>query len=65
VDVEAIATRFGLESVVDWTRLERLVNSGHVRRDDTRIAVTGAGRLLLDHILGEIAASNPSYAAAS
>ena len=65
VDAEAIATRFELGSVVDWTRVERLVDSGHLTRDDTRIALTAAGRLLLDHILGEIAATQPSYAVAS
>ena len=57
VDVNAIASRFGLESIVDWDRVERLVSSGHVERSDTRIALTAAGRLLLDHILGEIAAA--------
>lgn len=57
VDVDAIASRFGLESVVDWARVERLVRSGHLERSGTRIALTSAGRLLLDHILGEIAAA--------
>jgi len=40
---------------VDWGNVERLVQSGHLKRDDTRIALTAEGRLLLDHILGEIA----------
>jgi oxygen-independent coproporphyrinogen-3 oxidase len=65
VDAAAIAERFGLSSVVDWDRVERLERSGHVRRNDTRIALTPCGRLLLDHILGEIAAREPSYAVAS
>ena len=65
VDADAIAERFGLPSVVDWTSVERLERSGHLRRNDTRIALTPAGRLLLDHILGEIAAREPSYAVAS
>ena len=56
VDAAAIAHRFGLTSVVDWTRVDRLVGSGHVTRDGTVIALTGSGRLLLDAILGEIAA---------
>lgn len=59
VDVARIAERFGVDSVVDWPRVERLVGSGHLTRDASRIALTGAGRLLLDHILGEIAASEP------
>ena len=56
VDVEAIAERFGLPDVVDWSRVERLVGSGHLAREGSRIALTPRGRLLLDHILGEIAA---------
>jgi oxygen-independent coproporphyrinogen-3 oxidase len=65
VDAGAIAERFGLGSVVDWSRVERLVVSGHLTLDGTRIALTAAGRLLLDHILGEIAAAEPNYAVAS
>ncbi len=65
VDAAAIAERIGLSSVVDWQRVERLEQSGHIRRNDTRIALTSAGRLLLDHILGEIAAREPNYAVAS
>ena len=55
IDVQAIADRFELEAVVDWRRVERLVGSGHLRRDGSRMALTARGRLLLDHILGEIA----------
>jgi oxygen-independent coproporphyrinogen-3 oxidase len=66
VDAAAIAERFGLASIVDWERVERLAGSGHVRRDGTRIGLTARGRLLLDHILGEIAAVEPrAYAVAS
>ena len=56
VDAGALAARFGLEAIVDWARVERLVGSGHLERDGSRIAVTARGRLLLDAILGEIAA---------
>jgi oxygen-independent coproporphyrinogen-3 oxidase len=56
VDPQAIADRFGLPAIVDWTRVDRLVGSGHVERERTRIRLTAQGRLLLDHILGEIAA---------
>jgi oxygen-independent coproporphyrinogen-3 oxidase len=52
IDVQAIADRFELEAVVNWRRVERLVGSGHLGRDSTRIALTARGRLLLDHILG-------------
>jgi oxygen-independent coproporphyrinogen-3 oxidase len=64
VDAGGIAERFALPSVVDWRRVERLVGSGHLRREGTRIALTADGRLLLDHILGEIAPLQPSYAVA-
>jgi oxygen-independent coproporphyrinogen-3 oxidase len=64
VDAGGIAERFALPSVVDWLRVERLVGSGHLRREGTRIALTADGRLLLDHILGEIAPLPPSYAVA-
>jgi oxygen-independent coproporphyrinogen-3 oxidase len=56
VDPAAIANRFGLPTIVDWGRVQRLVGSGHLKRDGTRLALTARGRLLLDHILGEIAA---------
>jgi len=59
VDADAIARRFGLESIVDWSRVDRLDRSGHLEREGTRIALTAEGRLVLDHILGEIAAAQP------
>ena len=66
VDAGAIAERFGLTSIVDWHRVDRLVGSGHLRREGTHIGTTASGRLLLDHILGEIAAAEPRvYAVAS
>ena len=55
IDAEAIAHRFGLRSIIDWTKVERLAGSGHVAREGTHIALTAKGRLLLDRILGEIA----------
>ena len=55
VDADAIAERFGVDSLVDWHRVERLVGSGHLVRDGGRIKLTQRGRLLVDHILGEIA----------
>ena len=55
VDVEAIAQRFAVAKIVDWTRVDRLVGSRHLERTGARIKLTATGRLLLDHILGEIA----------
>jgi len=55
VDVGAISERFSV-SVVDWARLDRFVASGHLAREGSRIALSAKGRLLLDYILGEIAA---------
>ena len=55
VDVEALSARFGAP-IVDWRRVDRLVASGHLIRDGGRIATTPAGCLVLDSILGEIAA---------
>ncbi|MFL6729395.1 MAG: radical SAM family heme chaperone HemW [Sphingomicrobium sp.] len=56
VDADAIAQRFGLAAVVDWAKADRLVASGHLTRAGGRIALTPAGRLVLDAVLGEIAA---------
>jgi oxygen-independent coproporphyrinogen-3 oxidase len=56
IDPQAIADRFGLSSVVDWSRIDRLLASGHLASSGGRVALTASGRLLLDHILGEIAA---------
>ncbi|HEX8937938.1 MAG TPA: radical SAM family heme chaperone HemW [Sphingomicrobium sp.] len=55
IDTARIAERFGVPNIVDWSRVDRLVGSGHLTREDRRIALTAKGRLLLDHILGEIA----------
>ena len=57
IDVDALSERFGLP-VVDWVQVDRLVGSGHLKRDDGRIALTAPGRLVIDHILGRIAPSN-------
>jgi len=55
VDIGAIERRFGV-CPVDWDRVHRLVSSGHLALDGERIQLTRSGGLLLDHILGEIAA---------
>jgi oxygen-independent coproporphyrinogen-3 oxidase len=62
IDAGAIAERFGL-GVVDWQRVDRLCASGHLVRHGTHIALTRYGRLLLDHILGEIAAADVKVSA--
>jgi oxygen-independent coproporphyrinogen-3 oxidase len=59
VDVSAIAERFELLEIVDWRRVDRLVASGHLGRDGTRLQLTASGRLVLDYILGQIALSEP------
>jgi len=64
IDAAAIAHRFGLPDIVDWRKVDRLVASGHLMRDGTRIAPTAAGRLLLDHVLADIAADNEPISAA-
>ena len=55
IDAAALQKRFGVP-VVDWARVERLVESGHLARSDANIAATPAGRLVLDRILAEVAA---------
>ena len=60
IDPGEIAGRFELEPVVDWVRVEQLTRSGHLARIGERLALTAKGRLLLDHILGEIAVLQPS-----
>jgi oxygen-independent coproporphyrinogen-3 oxidase len=54
-DIVAIEDRFGVPAA-DQRRIERLVESGHLARSGSRIRTTPAGRLVLDRILGEIAA---------
>jgi oxygen-independent coproporphyrinogen-3 oxidase len=61
VDIAAIESRFGL-APVDWASVDRLVRSGHLEREGARIRLSGQGRLLLDHLLGEIAAPSASVA---
>jgi oxygen-independent coproporphyrinogen-3 oxidase len=65
IDAEAIADRFALSSVVDWRRVDRLDRTGHLTRSENRNALAPGGRLLLDHILGEIVAEEASAFAAA
>jgi len=55
IDAQALQQRFEIP-LVDWDRVERLAASGLMVRDRAKMAVTPAGRLVLDRILAEIAA---------
>ena len=55
IDPEALERRFGVP-LVNWTKVERLVSSGHLSRRGSRVAATPSGRLLLDRILADVAA---------
>jgi oxygen-independent coproporphyrinogen-3 oxidase len=55
VDVQSIEDRFGVQPVND-VAVARLISTGHLERDGHRLRVTREGRLLLDSILGAIAA---------
>ncbi len=55
IDPSALEARFD-RPIVDQSAIDRLVGHGLLRRHDTRLATTEAGRLLLDTILAEIAA---------
>jgi oxygen-independent coproporphyrinogen-3 oxidase len=65
IDAAALARRFGFKSIVDWKKVDRLVESGHLIRHSRRIAATTKGRLLLDRILAEIAIDLPASAVAA
>ena len=56
IDPDALAERVGVERLVDESAIDRLERLGLLERSDNRLAVTPAGRLLLDSILAEIAA---------
>jgi putative oxygen-independent coproporphyrinogen III oxidase len=56
IDPDELADRLGLQRIVDAGAVNRLEDLGLVERRGTRLAVTPAGRLLLDSILAEIAA---------
>ena len=58
IDLTATRDRLQSTQIVDWKRVERLVGSGHLKREHNRIALTREGRLVLDHILGEIASQS-------
>ena len=57
-----LASRFGLDHLLDEHAVARLVASGHLAWSGKRLRTTPAGRLLLDHILGQIADAQPPSA---
>jgi putative oxygen-independent coproporphyrinogen III oxidase len=56
IDPQALAGRVGVDHLVDESAVARLQGLGLLERGGTRLAVTPAGRLLLDSVLVEIAA---------
>lgn len=62
IDPARIARRFGLDRLLDEEAVARLVESGHLEWQSERLRTTPPGRLLLDHILGRIAAPQPPSA---
>jgi oxygen-independent coproporphyrinogen-3 oxidase len=63
IDPAAIESRFGLSQLLERSRVDHLIGLGYLTRHGARIAVTAKGRLVLDHILGDIAASEPRISA--
>lgn len=55
IDADALAGRLGVEDAIDWKAADRLVASGHLERRGGRVRTTASGRLVLDHILGQLA----------
>ena len=55
IDPAALATRLGVDRLVDEAAVERLIGHGLLERKGPILRTTSAGRLLLDSILVEIA----------
>ncbi|WP_395622975.1 radical SAM family heme chaperone HemW [Sphingomonas daechungensis] len=56
IEPERLSLRFG-RPVVDHRAVERLIESGHLEQHGARLRATPAGRLVLDRVLAEIAAT--------
>ena len=56
IDPDELGARFE-RPLVDGAKVEQLILSGHLERHGRRLRTTAAGRLVLDTILAEIAAS--------
>ncbi|MDQ3470849.1 MAG: radical SAM family heme chaperone HemW [Pseudomonadota bacterium] len=55
IDVDRLARRFG-QPLVSWAAVDRLAASGYLRRSGQHVTVSPRGRLVLDHLLAEVAA---------
>ncbi len=56
INPEALATRLGVDRLIDDAAVDRLIGHGLLLRKGERLRTTDAGRLLLDSVLAEIAA---------
>ncbi len=56
INPEALATRLGVDRLIDEAAVDRLIGHGLMLRQGERLRTTDAGRLLLDSVLAEIAA---------
>jgi oxygen-independent coproporphyrinogen-3 oxidase len=57
IDAHALAARLRVDTLVDWRAVDRLCASNHLTRSGSHIRATPAGRLVLDRLLAEIAAT--------
>ncbi|QIL02275.1 coproporphyrinogen III oxidase [Sphingomonas sinipercae] len=55
IDIAALESRFGVP-LLDPAKAAALIRSGHLSDRSGKLALTSEGRLVLDHILGELAA---------
>jgi oxygen-independent coproporphyrinogen-3 oxidase len=56
IDPGALEKRFGVK-IADPNAIQRLIATGHLAQSGPRVAATPAGRLVLDSLLGQIAAA--------
>jgi coproporphyrinogen III oxidase-like Fe-S oxidoreductase len=57
IDAHALAARLRVDTLVDWRAVDGLCASNHLTRSGSHIRATPAGRLVLDRLLAEIAAT--------
>jgi oxygen-independent coproporphyrinogen-3 oxidase len=62
IEPDRIRRRFDLKQLLDERAVNRLTASGHLTWVGNRLKTTPSGRLLLDHILGQIADPQPPSA---
>ena len=62
VDISALSDRFAIGSgdLIDWTAVEKLAALGFVEREEAHLSVTPKGFPLLDAILPQIVAIEPT-----